>query len=66
MIRLYSTNPPCPKCKVLHQKLVETGRTFETIEDTDVLIEKGFQQAPILEIDGRFMDFSEAIAWIKG
>ena len=66
MITLYSTNPPCPKCKVLHKKLADTGRTFEVIEDTQKLIDMGFTSAPVLNVDGKFMEFSEAIAWLNG
>ena len=66
MITLYSTNPPCPKCRVLHQKLTMTGREFSVVEDTQKLIDMGFETAPILEVDGKFMEFSEAIAWLNG
>ena len=66
MITLYSTNPPCPKCKVLHEKLKQTGRGFSTIEDTELIEQMGFKTAPILEVDGQHMDFAEAIAWLKG
>lgn len=66
MIILYSTNPPCPKCKVLHQKLAASGKEFGVIEDTNRMEAMGFISAPMLEADGRFMTFSEAIEWLKG
>ena len=66
MITLYSTNPPCPKCQVLHQKLTMTGREFSVVEDTQKLIDMGFETAPILEVDGKFMEFNEAVAWLRG
>ena len=66
MITLYSTNPPCPKCQVLHKKLVDTGREFYVIEDTNKMEAMGFISAPMLEVDGKFLTFSEAIAWLNG
>ena len=64
MINLYTTN--CPRCKVLESKLKQTGREFNIINDVEKIIEKGFTHAPILEVDGKFMDYSEAFAWING
>ena len=36
---------------------------FEEISDTNIMIEKGFMSAPMLEVDGQVMDFNEAIKW---
>ena len=60
---LYSTN--CPKCKVLEKKLDNSGIQYEVVTDEDLMIEKGFLSAPMLEVDGTVMDFGEAIKWIK-
>ena len=61
-ITLYSTN--CPKCNVLEAKLKQKGVEFELNTDEDVMIEKGFMSAPMLEVDGKVMDFSEAMKWV--
>ena len=66
MILLYSTNPPCPRCKVLHQKLAQAGIEFGVIEDTNKMEAMGFISAPMLEVDGKFLTFSEAIEWLNG
>lgn len=63
-IILYTTH--CPKCKVLNAKLQQLNIDFETIDDEDLMIDKGFVSAPMLEVDGEIMDFSEAINWLKG
>jgi glutaredoxin len=60
---LYSTN--CPKCKVLESKLNAAGIEFELIEDADVMIDKGFMSAPMLEVDGIALDFGKAVDWVK-
>lgn len=63
MVVLYSTG--CPKCKVLEKKMVREGIDFSLSNDIDKLIEKGYQSAPILEVDGNFMEYKQAIDWIK-
>lgn len=61
MIKLYSTN--CPKCKVLEAKLRHNNIDFELVTDFDVkpFVKKGIMSAPILEVDGEYMEFSKAV-----
>ena len=60
---LYSTN--CPKCKVLETKLKNKNIEFEICNDINLMLSKGIQQAPYLEIDNELMDFSKAIKWVN-
>ena len=62
-IILYSTG--CPKCKVLKKKLDAKGiiYTLEENEDPTFMIEKGFLETPILEVNGKTMGFIEANKW---
>ena len=60
---LYSTG--CPKCNVLHTKLDNKNIKYELIDDIDIMVEKGFQQAPVLEVDGEIMDFGTAVKWVN-
>lgn len=60
---LYSTN--CPKCHILEMKLNEKKIEYAT-EGEDVMIEKGFLSAPMLEVDGEVMDFGKAVRWVNG
>lgn len=62
-IILYSTK--CPKCKVLEAKLKQGNIGFEEINDVDLMVQKGFKSAPILEVDGVAYGFKEAVEWIK-
>lgn len=60
---LFSTK--CPKCKVLETKLKQSNIDFEEINDVDLMVQKGFKSAPILEVDGIAYGFKEAVEWIK-
>lgn len=66
-IKLYSTS--CPKCKALELKLKKLGVEFEIIEDIAKVIKIGeehkINSAPILEVDGNFLDFSLAIKYLN-
>ena len=55
----------CPRCKVLKMKLDEKGIQYDEVTDIEVMKEKGFQEAPKLEVDGVVMNFKEASEWIK-
>ena len=63
-IVLYSTK--CPKCKVLEAKLNQSNIEFEEVNDVEIMVQKGFKSAPILEVDGVAYGFKEAVDWIKG
>lgn len=63
MVILYTTN--CPKCKVLETKLNEKNITYTEETDLEVMQQKGFSMAPMLEVNGEIYDFSKAIQWVK-
>lgn len=50
---------------VLEKKLQQKNISFEEINDVAVMEEKGFMQVPMLEVDGKVMDFMQANDWIK-
>lgn len=60
---LYSTH--CPKCEILKKKLTEKNVNFTEVNDTDVMLEKGFMSAPMLEVGDEIMSFSNANKWIN-
>ena len=47
-------------------KLDEKNITYQTCSDMDVMIQKGFNSMPMLEIDGVVMNYLEAVNWVKG
>ena len=60
---LYSTH--CPKCNILTAKLDDKGINYEEINDVDLMMEKGFTEMPVLEVDGELMGFMDAIKWVN-
>ena len=62
-ITLYSTN--CPKCVVLKKKLISKGVEFEINNNVDTMIDLGFSSTPMLCVDGKTMDFTEANKWVN-
>ena len=62
MIKLYSTN--CPKCLVLEAKLKGKNLQYTKITDISEMEKLGFASAPILEVDGKTLDFGAAYKWI--
>ena len=62
-IDLYSTG--CPRCNVLETKLKNKGILFEEVNDEDIMINKGFDSVPVLEVDGNYMDFGKANEFIN-
>ena len=62
-IILYSTN--CPKCNVLEKKLQSKNIDFEICNDVDLMLSKGIQQAPYLEVDDELIDFTKAVKWVN-
>ena len=55
----------CPRCKILKMKLDQNGIQYESVNDVEVMKEKGFTEAPKLEVDGVVMGFKDAVDWIK-
>lgn len=61
---LYTTY--CPKCSVLEKKMKAKNIEFDICDDMDIMEQKGFMSAPMLEVDGEVMDFMQANEWISG
>ena len=63
MVILYSTG--CPKCNVLEKKLKAKNVDFVLVEGDEPIAEKGFSEAPLLEVDGVIKTFPEAVQWVN-
>jgi hypothetical protein len=50
---------------VLESKMKSKNIEYETVTDQDAMIEKGFMSVPMLEVDGKVMNFSEANKWVN-
>ena len=55
---LYSTN--CPQCRVLKTLLERHAITYSECNDVALMREKGFDAVPVLEVDGKYLNASEA------
>lgn len=62
-ITLYSTH--CPRCQVLEKKLEKAGIEYQVCDNVDFMRSRGWKEAPILEVDGKIMDFRAAVSWIN-
>ena len=62
-VTLYSTG--CPKCKVLITKLDSKNINYNVVSDINVIISKGINTVPVLEIDNKLMDFKTAVDWVN-
>lgn len=64
MITIYTTST-CPKCKILKKKLDDKGIAYEEFNDEDELQRMGILSVPIMSVDGRLMEFPEAIKYVN-
>ena len=55
----------CPACKKLEEKLKNANLNYDTIEDRNVMLSKGIQQLPVLEVNGVLMSYLQAWKWIS-
>lgn len=61
---LYSTG--CPKCMILEKKLEQKGIEYTVNNDIDLMTQKGFMSLPMLDVDGKELEFGEAVRWLNG
>ena len=62
-VTLYSTG--CPKYNVLGAKLDGTSINYDVVSDINVIISKGINTVPVLEVDNNLMDFKTAVDWVN-
>lgn len=60
---LYTTH--CPKCKVLEAKLKQKNIEYIECDDMEKMKALGLKRAPVLEVDGKLIDFTEAVKLIN-
>ena len=62
-IILYSTH--CPRCTVLEAKLKAHNIQYTEVNDVDKMTVLGICSVPVLSVDNKLMNFTEALTWIK-
>ena len=63
MITLFTID--CPKCKMLENKLAQSGVQYEVCKDRNIMAERGFDFLPVLEVDEEILCYSDALKWIN-
>lgn len=59
---LYSNH--CVQCKVLEDLLKKHNIKYSVVDDVNTMLKLGLTHMPVLEIDGRFMQFKDAYNYI--
>lgn len=54
----------CPKCAALKKRLVEDKIDYEICTDVDLMLEKGFEHVPMMEVDGAYLNYKSALKWL--
>ena len=54
----------CDHCLALEKKLKEKNIDYEECRDIETMQEKGFTEAPMLEVDGVCLKFVDAMKWV--
>ena len=62
-IVLYSTG--CTRCKLVKQMLDVHHVEYTEITDKQAIEEKDFDSVPVLEVDGKCMEYSELLTWLE-
>jgi glutaredoxin len=60
---LYSNH--CPKCEMMKKMLDMKNISYDIFDNEDEMIKMGFSSMPMISIDGKIMDFSDGISWVK-
>lgn len=63
MITLYTTH--CPLCKLLKKQLDDKGISYELNDNVDDMLQRGFKSAPMLEVNGEILTFSQAGKFVE-
>ena len=59
------TQENCPKCKILKKKMDDKHIEYVECSDVNVMVSKGVEFTPMLEVDGQMKGYSEAVKWVN-
>ena len=55
----------CPACNILEEQLQKKNINYKVVDNTDIIMKKGINRVPMLEVDGDLMDYSTAWKWTE-
>ena len=58
-IVMYSNG--CPQCEILKKKLDDKKVKYIKTDNFEKIIQAGFRSVPVLEVDGKMLDFRKAV-----
>ena len=61
---LFTTH--CPRCRALEIMLQKAGIEYTENSDVEYMMSLGLSNAPGLNVDGKIMNFAEAMSWVTG
>lgn len=60
------TSDTCYRCKFVKQMLDKHNVQYTEVTDAQVAISMGFEQVPVLEVDGKIIEkYSLVLAWLE-
>ena len=63
-IILYSTG--CERCKMVKKMLDAHQVCYEEVNDKQIMIDEGFEQAPVLKVNDRVIEnFNSILIWLE-
>ena len=64
MITIFTTSH-CPRCQLLKTKLDQLNIPYEVFDDEEKMMDMGIQSVPMMSVDGRLMDFADALKYLN-
>lgn len=61
---LYSTST-CHRCHAVKKVLDVNHVTYEEISDINIMKDKHFTEVPMMEVDGKTLDYIEIMTWLR-
>ena len=59
------TMETCHRCKAVKQILDINNVDYEEVFDINIMRDKNFIEAPMMEIDDKTLDYMNIMAWLK-
>ena len=63
-VTLYSKDG-CIRCDIVKQMLNNHNVLFDEIKDESIIEEKEYEQLPMMEVDGKEMEYNQILYWMK-
>lgn len=62
-IVLYASEE-CGRCPIVKMFLDYHQVPYEEVNDNQTLIDKGFEEFPVMEVDGEFLNYRDILYWL--